>query len=61
MRCGPQLVGHIPPQRKGEQVKNPRQKALDYKPPWIIEEIIAKYVVDGNQFRLGSTNPKKKT
>ena len=26
----------------------------------IIEEIIAKYAVDANLFRLGSTNPKKK-
>ena len=29
------------------------------KAPRIIEDVIAKYAVDGNLFRLGSTNPKK--
>ena len=37
-----------------------RLKAPDKKPPRIIEEIIAKYAVDANLFRLGSTNPIKK-
>ena len=36
------------------------QKPPDNKPPRIIEEIIAKYAVAANLFRLGSTNPKKK-
>ena len=36
------------------------QKPPDKKPPRIIEEIIAKYAVEANLFRLGSTNPKKK-
>ena len=36
-----------------------RSKAPDKKPSRIIEEIIAKYAVDANLFRLGSTNPKK--
>ena len=40
--------------------KAPGQKPLDNKPSRIIEEIIAKYAVDANLFRLGSTNPKKK-
>ena len=35
------------------------QKPLDNKPSRIIEEIIAKYVIDAYLFRLGSTNPKK--
>ena len=35
------------------------QKPPDNKPPRIIEEIIAKYAVDANLFRLESTNPKK--
>ena len=35
------------------------QKPPDYKPPRIVEEIIAKYTVDANLFRQGSTNPKK--
>ena len=35
-------------------------KTLHNKPPRIIEEIIVKYTVDANLFRLGSTNPKKK-
>ena len=34
------------------------QKLPDNKPPRIIEEIIVKYAVDPNLFRLGSTNPK---
>ena len=36
------------------------QKHPENKPPRIIEEIIAKYAVDANLFRLGSTKPKKK-
>ena len=39
--------------------KPPGQKPPDNKPPRIIEKIIAKYAVDANLFRLGSTNPKK--
>ena len=37
-----------------------RSKTPDKKPPKIIEEVIAKYAVDANLFRLGSTNPEKK-
>ena len=37
------------------------QKPPDDKPPRIIEEISAKYAVEANLFRLGSTNPKKKS
>ena len=37
---------------------NHRVKTTDNKPPTIIEEIIAKYAIDANLFRLGSTNPK---
>ena len=49
------VTGQKPPGRK------PRgQKPPDNKPPRIIEEIIAKYAIDANLFRLGSTNPKKK-
>ena len=36
-----------------------RSKAPDKKPTRIIEEIIGKYAVDANLFRLGSTNSKK--
>ena len=38
----------------------PEQKPPDNKPPRIIEGIFAKYGVDANLIRLGSTNPKKK-
>ena len=41
--------------------KAPRKKSSDNKPPRIIiDEIIVKYAVDGNLFRLESTNLKKK-
>ena len=40
--------------------KPPGKKPPDNKPPKIIEEIIAKYVVDANLFQLVSTNPYKK-
>ena len=40
-------------------LKPPGQQPSDDKHPRIIEEIIAKYAVDANLFRLGSTNPKK--
>ena len=39
--------------------KPPRQKPPDNKPRKIIQETIAKYAVDANIFRLGSTSPKK--
>ena len=40
---------------------NPWTKAPDkFKPPRIIEEIITKYALDSDHFRLGSTKPKKK-
>ena len=39
--------------------KPPGQKPPDNKPPRIIEEIIVKYAVDANLFRLRFTNPKK--
>ena len=48
------------PQTKASRQEPPGQKPPDNKPPSIIEEIIAKYAVDANLFRLGSTNPKKK-
>ena len=35
------------------------QKPPDNKPPRIIEEVIAKYAVDTNLFRLWSISPKK--
>ena len=35
------------------------QNPPDNKSPRIIEEIIVKYAIDVNLFRLGSTNPKK--
>ena len=35
------------------------QKPHNNKPPRIIEEMIGKYAVDANLFRLGSTNPNK--
>ena len=41
--------------------KPPEQKPSDNKTPRIIEEIIAKYAVDASLFRLGSTNPEKKS
>ena len=41
--------------------KPPIKIPLDKNPPRIIEEIIAKYAVDANLFRLGSTNPKEKS
>ena len=44
---------------KAPDKKPPVQKPPDNNPPRIIEEIIAKYAVDANLFRLGSTNPKK--
>ena len=43
------------PDKKKPGQKPPGQKPADNKPPWII----AKYAVDANLFRLGSTNPKK--
>ena len=46
-------------EKKGNK-KPPGQKISDNKPSRIIEEIIAKYAVDANLFRLGSTNPTKK-
>ena len=49
-----------PPGQKPPAKKPSGQKPPDNKPPRIIEEIIAKYAVDANLFRLGSTNPKKK-
>ena len=39
----------------GNRSKAPDKKPPDNKPP----RIIAKYADDSNQFRLGSTNPKK--
>ena len=48
-----------PSQRQVPLVGN-RSKAPDKNPSKIIEENIAKYAVDANLFRLGSTNPKKK-
>ena len=50
---------------QGDRSKDHNKKSLGKKPPdnkhlRIIEEIIAKYAVDANLFRLGSTNPKKK-
>ena len=47
------------PDKKPPGQKPPWQNPLNNKPPWIIEQIIAKYAVDDNLFRLGSTNPKK--
>ena len=40
----------------GNRSKAPDKKPPDNKPPRIIEDNIAKYAVDGNLFRLGSTN-----
>ena len=40
----------------GNRSKNPGQKSPDNKPT----RIIAKYAVDANLFRLGSTNLQKK-
>ena len=37
------------------------QKPPGQNPPRSIEDIIAKYAVDANLFRLGSTYPKKKS
>jgi len=39
--------------------KAPGQKSPGQKPPRIIEDIITKYAVDANLFRLGSTLKKK--
>ena len=44
---------------KAPDKKLPGHKPPDNKPPSIIEKIIARYAVDANLFRLGSTNPKK--
>ena len=41
--------------------KATRTKTPDNKPPRIIEEIMVKFAVDANLFRLGSINPKKKS
>ena len=46
---------------KASDKKPLEQKPHDYKPPRTIEEIIAKYAVDANLFRQGSTNPLKKS
>ena len=46
---------------KAPDKKLPGHKPPDNKPPSIIEKIIARYAVDANLFRLGSTNPKKKS
>ena len=48
------VTGQKPPGQKP-----PAQKPPDNNPPRIIEEIIAKYAVDNNLFRQGSTNPIK--
>ena len=45
---------------KAPEKNHPGQKPSDNKPPRVIEEIIARYAVDANLFRLGSTNPKKR-
>ena len=49
------------PGNKPPRQKPPRQKSPDNKPPRMFEEIIAKFAVDTNLFRLESTNPKKKS
>ena len=48
-----------PPGQKPPKKMIPDKKPPDNKPPRNIEEIIAKYAVDANLFRLGSTNHKK--
>ena len=48
------------PDKRPPGQKLPRQKPSDNNPPWIIGDIIVKYAVDANLFRLGSTNPIKK-
>ena len=47
------VAGQKPPRQKP-----PGQKPPNNKPPRNNEEIIAKYTVDANLFRLGSTIPK---
>ena len=59
MRHGRFCVSGQNPRQKTSGQKPPGQKAPDNKPPRIIEEIISKYAVDANLFRLGSPNPKK--
>ena len=49
------------PDNKLPGQNSPGQKPPDNKPPRIIERIIVKYAVDANLYRLGSTNPKKKS
>ena len=53
------VTGQKPPTKTPQEKSHPDKSPPDNKPPRIIEEIIAKYVVDSNLFRLGSTNPKK--
>ena len=58
MHFGKIQIGSLPHPRSkgpigGNRSKTPDIKPLDNKPPWIIEEIIAKYAFDANLFRLG--------
>ena len=55
------LVSFFGNRSKTPDKKSPRPKHPDNKTPRIIEKIIVKYAVDANLFRLGSTNPKKKS
>ena len=57
---GKWVTGQKPPTKTPPGQKSPGQKPPDNKLPSIIEEIIAKYAVDANLFRLRSTNPNKK-